>query len=105
MLPRVGDQLRTCGDTQLLLNVRPVGLDGSNAEEQRTGDFNVGVAARDQLDNFYLARRELVRPAFALGGNGGQLGAELGIEVGAALSCELDRVHKLGVSGVLEHVA
>src|ERR1700761_8634999 len=38
-------------------------------------------------------------------GLSGELGAELRVEVGAALGGELDRAHQLGVGGVLEHVA
>ena len=89
---------------RLVLDVRAVRLDRADAEVELLADLRVRVAERDQAQDLELALGEVVgRP----GGRrrGGEPGAELGVEVGPALRGRADRLHELGVGGLLEHVA
>ena len=104
-IARVADKLGARGQPDLLLDVRPVRLDGAHAEEQRRRDLAVGVPQRDQLEHLDLARRKVVRPGIALGRLRGEAGAELRVEIGAPLGGQQDRAHQLAVGGVLEHIA
>ena len=60
VLVGVADGLGAVAGAGLLEDVVDVGLDGGGADDERGGDFGVGEAGGDQLEDFDFAGGELV---------------------------------------------
>ena len=99
---READQLRTRLDPELLEQLGAVDLDRPHAEEEVLTDLAVGVAERQQAQQFALA---LAQPFQRVGLELGQRPAQLGVDVGAASGRDPDRLGQLALGGLLEHVA
>ena len=89
-LERVAHQLGAGASSQLLLDVRAVGLDGAHAQVELLGDLVVGVAERDQPQDLELALGEVVGRA-ARRRLRRQAGAELRLQVGPPLGRHAER--------------
>ena len=82
--------------------LRAVDLDRPDAEEELLADLAVGVAERQQPQQFALALAQVLQ---RVGLELGQRAAELGVDVGAAAGGGSDRLGQLALGRLLEHVA
>src|SRR5688500_4013240 len=110
VLSRPARQLVPRRELELAQDVRDVSLDGLYGQVQPGGDLLVHVAARDQLEDFPLARGQLVQLGVAADALAGAEGVEHearqpGGEDGVARADPLDRLRQLLAGDRLGHVA
>jgi len=97
VVAHVGDEFGSSREPRLLLDVGPMGLDGTNAQSENRGDLAVRVAERDQSEDLDLARAEVIGRPGGRSRPGGEPGSELRGEVGPALCRKPDSADELRV--------
>src|SRR5687768_10615531 len=105
VIQRVTHELGTARDAELLLDVRPVRLDGADAQEELLRDLAVGVPERDQAQHLDLAVAQLRERSHRAVRRGRHARAEVRVEPGTAARGGADGLHELGPRRVLKDVA
>ena len=101
VVDREPDQVRARLEAESPQQFRPVDLDRPNAEEELLADLAIGVAERQQPQQFALALAQVVQRVRL---ESGHRRAELGVDVGAAAGRGSDRLGQVALGSLLEDI-